>query len=104
MGKARKIQLDTRLFAKAGDATIFFSSMLNRYSAGETVSEADNLDLGALLKRHDEKDEKIGLGIAYIEVAAAPDGHPGNCFWIVRKDGSRIDFSFKHCLEAKPYD
>jgi hypothetical protein len=104
MGKRRAIRLDTRLFDKAGDGTKFFSAMLNRYSIGEIVSPVDALDLTALLKRHDEMDEKVGTGIAHFEVAAAPDGHDGKCFWIVRSDGSRIDFSLKHCLEARPSD
>ncbi len=104
MAKARKITLETRTFDKAGDGTSFFSSMLNRYSLGEKVSDSDSRDLAALLKRHDEMKEKIGCGIAHFEVEAAPDAFSGRCFWIVRTDGSRVDFSFKHCLSAKPYD
>ena len=104
MGKRRAIQLETRLFARAGDGTRFFSAMLNRYSVGEVVGSVDAVDLTALLKRHDELEEKIGVGVARFEVADAPDGHGGKCFWIVRNDGSRIDFSFKHCLEAKSSD
>jgi hypothetical protein len=104
MGKRRSIQIDTRLFEKAGDGTKFFSDMLNRYSIGAIVSPIDSLDLTALLSRHDEITEKVGVGIDHFDVAAAPDGHDGKCFWIVRTDGSRIDFSFKHCLEPKPFD
>ena len=104
MAKARKIILDTRTFEKVGDATNFFRSMLNRYSIGSRISEDDGRDLSALLKRHDEMNEKIGVGIAHFEVEAAPETFSGRCFWIVRKDGSKIDFSFTHCLSAKPYD
>jgi len=104
MGKVRRIALDTRIFEKAGDATTFFSAMLNRYSVGAHVSDADAKDLNALLSRHDERIEKIGSGIDHFEVAPAPDGYTGKCFWIVRTDGSRIDISFKHCLQAKAGD
>ena len=104
MAKARKIKLDTRTFEKAGDGMSFFSSMLNRYSLGDRISDTDSQDLTALLKRHDEMAEKISVGVAYFEVEAAPDAFSGRCFWIVRKDRSRIDFSFKHCLSARPYD
>jgi hypothetical protein len=104
MGRTRKIQIDTRLFEKAGDGTAFFRTMLNKYSIGDVVLADDGIELSALLMRHDEKDEKVGVGIGHFEVGAAPDGFGGKCFWIVRIDGSRIDFSFKHCLEAKPYD
>jgi hypothetical protein len=104
MGKARIIVIETRAFAKAGDASAFFSAMLNRYSIGDRVSDDDAVDLGALLKRHDELSEKVGPGIAHFEVGFPPDDHPGQCFWIVWTDGRKIDFSFKHCLERKPYD
>jgi Protein of unknown function (DUF3223) len=94
MGKARKIILETRAF----------SAMLNRYSVGDRVSDIDALDLTALLKRHDERAEKTGVGIAHFEVALPTDNYAGQCFWIVRSDGSRVDFSFTHCLQSKPYD
>lgn len=104
MGKARQISLSTRHFVKAGDATIFFREMLNRYRIGDRVSDADGLDLAALIDRHDEKAEKIGCGIAYFAVEAAPEPYSGQCFWIVRTDGSHIDISYPHCLEKKSYD
>lgn len=107
MGKARKIILDTRTFAKAGDATAFFRAMLNRYSIGDRVSDIDALDLTALLNRHEEKDEKVGSGIAYFEVNKPPTDvlqYSKRCFWIIREDGSRIDFSYPHCLKPKPTD
>jgi len=108
MGKARKIPLKTRTFDKAGDATAFFKDMLNRYQIGDRVSAADSADLVALLERHDERDEKVGKGIAGFEVSVPPDdGTPQfseRCFWIVRTDDTRIDFSYIHCLAPKPYD
>ena len=107
MGKARKISLTTRSFNKAGDATAFFKDMLNRYQIGDRVSAADAVDLSALLERHDERVEKVGRGIAGFEVNIPPDDVPQfskRCFWIVRHDGTKIDFSIGHCLESKPND
>lgn len=104
MGKARPITIKTRTFAKAGDAKSFFSTILNRYVIGEKVSDDDAVELLALLERHDEKDEKIGVGIDYFSVNPAPDYPDQRCFWITRADGSRIDFSYQHCLEKKSYD
>ncbi|QHL91628.1 DUF3223 domain-containing protein [Sphingomonas changnyeongensis] len=104
MGKARQISIRTRTFAKAGDATAHFSGMLNRYPLDNRVSDTDALDLMALLDRHDERVEKVGCGIAYFSVNAAPD-YPGQrCFWITRTDGTHIDWSYQHCLEKKSYD
>lgn len=104
MGRARPINLDTRSFAKAGDATAYFSGMLKRYPIGVRVSDDDARDLRALLRRHDEEGEKVGSGVAYFCVEHAPEPYSGKCFWIVRTDDSRIDFSFQHCLEKKTYD
>jgi hypothetical protein len=102
MGKARQIAIDTRTFAKAGDATAFFREMLNRYALGQRVNEADSLDLAALLKRHQEVAEKIGVGISYFKVDSAPEPYSGKCFWIVRTNNTEIDFSYPHCLKAVP--
>lgn len=104
MGKSRQIKLDSRTFQKAGDATAFFSGMLNKYKIGERVSDEDCVDLSALIKRHEEASEKIGSGISYFSVESAPEPYSGKCFWIVRPDGSTIDISFKHCLEKRDYD
>ena len=107
MAKARKITLSTRIFEKAGDATDFFKEMLHRYEIGERVSEADAAELKALLERHDDKDEKVGAGIEGFEVNTPPEDAPPfstRCFWLVRTDGTMVDFSYKHCLERKPND
>ena len=95
------------MFEKAGDATAFFAAMLNSYAIGERVSAEDAADLTALLERHDELEEKIGTGIAGFEVNIPPDDVPQfsqRCFWIVRLDGTKIDFSIGHCLKPKPSD
>ena len=104
MGKARQIKIDTRLFEKAGDATVFFRKMLNSYRVGEQVNATDGEELHALLKRHDEVNEKVGAGVSHFVVEGAPEPYSGKCFWIVRTDGSKVDFSYSHCLERKPYD
>jgi hypothetical protein len=104
---ARQIVLSTRTFEKAGDATLFFRNMLKGYTVGERVSDVDAIDLTALLERHEEKSEKIGNGIKYFEVNLPPSEYPPytqKCFWIVRADGSKIDFSVGHCLKRKPSD
>lgn len=57
-----------------------------------------------LVDLHPQAEEKIGCGINRIEVRTNHvngASHPG--FWIVRVDGSEIDFSYKNCVNgAKP--
>ena len=102
-GKSRQIKIKTRTFNKHGDAVMFFREILGRYSNGERVSDTDSKELLALLERHDEKQDKIGVGISHFYVDAGPEGFT-KCFWIYRADKSVIDFSFMHCLKKKPYD
>lgn len=107
MGRARRVVLTTRVFEKAGDATAFFAEMLNRYGIGDRVSAEDTSDLSALLERHDERDAKIGDGVVGFEVNVPPADVPQfskRCFWAIRRDGSKIDFSIGHCLRPQPYD
>ena len=106
MQRGRPVNLDTRKFEKVGDAQAFFKEMLNRYPIGGIVIGTDKADLRALLRRHKEEQEKIGLGISHFIVDDGPPeyGIPTRCFWIIRTDGSRIDFSYKHCLEARAED
>lgn len=49
---------------KVGDASAFYSIMLNGYPIGDRVSDEDAVHLDALLLRHDEESEKRGAGIA----------------------------------------
>lgn len=104
MGRARLIVIETMTFPKAGDARSFFSGMLGGYTLHDRVSDEDAAHLTALMKRHDEHEEKVGTGIDYFTVAPAPDYPDQRCFWIVRTDGSKVDFSYQHCLEKKPFD
>ena len=107
MGKSRRVVLATRYFDRVGEAKAFFSAMLQSYKIGEQVTAADAADLSALLDRHDEREQKIGGGIAGFKVDIPPRDVPqfsDRCFWIIRSDGSEIDFSIGHCLESKPYD
>jgi hypothetical protein len=103
VGKKRSIRTDARIFDRVGDANTFYSVVLNRYALGDRVSDEEAVDLTALLKLHSEYAEKVGVGIDHFEVRAPPPDvpqHSSRCFWIVRTDGSAIDFSFKNCLAA----
>ena len=107
MGKTRRIVLTNLEFMKVGEATDFFAVILNRYQIGELVIPEDAAHLSALLDRHDEREEKIGTGIVGFKVNYPPKDAPPfskRCFWVVRTDGSEIDFSIGHCLKPNPSD
>lgn len=100
MARGKPVDLATRSFSNQGLATQFFREMLHRYKPGERVSDEDALDLSALLERHDEYDQKVGVGVDHFEVMRAEQGT--NCFRVIRIDGSGTDFSYGHCIKLKP--
>lgn len=100
MGRGKPVEIATRTFENQSKATDFFKGMLNRYSAGDQVTDDDSLDLAALLERHDEYAQKVGCGVDHFEVMATE--HGTNCFRIVRTDGSGTDFSYRHCITQRP--
>jgi len=109
MAKSISINLPNgRTWAKKGDAIEHYKAMLARYANGQRVSnDSDDFsDLKSLLEVYDsaissDKLTKIGAGIAHFE--RRPDlDHPGHtsCFFVVRTDGSSIDFSTRRALDA----
>ena len=74
--------------------------MLNRYKPGERTSDEDALDLAALLVRHEEYPDKVGIGVDHFEVMMTE--HGTQCFRVVRTDGTGTDFSYGHCVRGRP--
>jgi hypothetical protein len=96
MGVAKPIVIGDLEFAKKGDAVEHFKAMLNRYSPGDKVCDADGRVLAILLARHPEAKAKIGSGIVHFNVRSADFGT--QCFWVTRSDGSTEKFAFRSCL------
>lgn len=108
MAKSVRITLSNgRSWLKKGDAVDHFKAMLARYADGDRVQDAiDKADLEALLAVYDsvvppEQPTKAGLGVAHFERRMDRD-HPGrtSCFFVVRTDGSSIDFSTRRALDV----
>lgn len=108
MGKAKTISLSNgRIWLKKGDAIDHFKAMLARYPDGSQITDlADHSDLTSLLEVYDStldvgQPSKAGSGISHFERRKDQD-HPGNtsCFFVVRTDGTFIDFSTRRALDA----
>ncbi|SDC54211.1 Protein of unknown function [Cupriavidus sp. YR651] len=108
MGKSVSINLPNgRSWSKKGDAVEHFKAMLARYSDGARVTDAgDHDDLAALLQVYDSvlspgEPTKVGSGISHFERRKDQD-HPGDtsCFFVVRSDGTSIDFSTRKALDV----
>ncbi len=75
----------------------FVSAILNRYDLKQRVGVDNERFLRALFERHPNRDEKLrGSEISHFEVH--PFKHGSRCFFLVRADGSREDFSFEKCI------
>lgn len=95
-GRAKEVDLGTRKFLSQKDARAFFAAMLKRYDPGERVTAEDQVDLAALLQRHPDAAEKIGVGISHFEVQEAD--YDSQCFRAVRIDGTWERFSYHVCI------
>jgi hypothetical protein len=93
-----KIDLATISFPSQRAAFDFFKHMSWRYGDCDRVNEDDAQHLSALLEWHDERDEKVGIGVDHFAVMWAPE-FGTRCFWIIRRDGTQIDFSYRHCIQ-----
>lgn len=64
--------------------------------AGE-IKPADHAFLSDLLQMHPDAKEKIGPGIGYFYVGVNRE-YGSHGFFLRRRDGSRVDFSYRACL------
>jgi hypothetical protein len=108
MGRAKTIGLPNgRTWPKKSEAVDHFKAMLARYRDGSRVSDAtDHGDLASLLEVYDSvldpaEPTKAGVGVSHFERRPDRD-HPGHtsCFFVVRTDGTSIDFSTRRALDV----
>lgn len=85
-----------------GDALKHFKDMLSRHSDGQRVTDPqDHSDLSALLTVYDGvpglAEKKSGAGVDYfyrdLDREERPGGVRTSCFYVMRLDGTAIDFS-----------
>ena len=81
-----------------------FKKMLDNWSSGNLITrEHREFDqLLCLIERHENVDEKIGVGVHGFYVNQSPPPHNTNCFYLCRHDYSETDFSTKRCINGPP--
>ncbi len=72
--------------------------ILYAYELGQSLNPDDFFFIYDLLSNHKNADEKIGCGVASITVEQNPTFRTKRNFWVIRKDGSKTDFSFLKCI------
>jgi hypothetical protein len=94
-----KIVIDSLTFNTQKAATEHFKEILRTHDDGQRIPEPHHTQLRALLDRHTEAAKKIGCGVDYFIIRRNPAGTRG--FWVVRTDGTMIDFSYPHCIRGR---
>lgn len=72
-------------------------AILNLKKDGETLTGNDADFIKELLENHDKGEEKL-RDFDHFEVGEHPDYSKTRCFFVVRKDGSKEDFSISKCI------
>lgn len=73
------------------------------YRDGDVVDMFDTPFLLALFMRHPSAEQKVGCGVAQIEVRRNPVYTNTQGFWIIRLDGTETDISYLECLTETPH-
>lgn len=89
-------------FSSKAAMIAFCKLVLNSYQPGEVLRNTDLETVIEIVKRHPRAQEKIGCGIKEIIVRNDPVWKKTKQFWIIRTDGSGIDFSYKKCVNGEP--
>lgn len=84
-------------FSSKTQLSKYVREMLASYDPGETLAIKDDEFIRELIWKHPRQEEKIGVGIKNIVVKKDPIYKIHKQFWIIRDDGSEIDFSYRKC-------
>lgn len=92
------IYLGTQKFKSIKDMQNFFGKLLKSVADGQTVPAAEAATLRELLKFHVNSEKKLD-DVDHFEVGFHPKFAETKCFLVVKKDGSKEDFSFNKCIK-----
>ena len=101
MGKTNIIRLGNgKSFSSKAACLKYFKDLLNANPRGTKVPDQHFSDLHSLFVRNPDYQEKVGSGVDHFIVDKSPDW-PTNCFYVVRRDGTRTDFSYKASVDGQ---
>lgn len=93
-------KLKSHKFSNQAEFINFIKTILNKYNYNESLNLDDFFLICDLIDRHPQSKEKIGCGIQNIQVRKDKNFNTKQ-FWIIRTDGSEIDFSYIKAVKAK---
>jgi hypothetical protein len=92
MPRSKPLTIGGKHFETQKAANLFMQELLNSQSLKAAIPEPNHSFLCALISRHPRATEKIGEGIGHFAVEHAV--HRTRCFYLIRPDGTRTDFSY----------
>jgi len=75
-----------------------FKNIITRTINGDRIKEPYNNMLKEILKHHANGDKKVE-NMDYFTVSEHPNHPDSRCFFVVKKDGTKEDFSVIKCIE-----
>jgi hypothetical protein len=72
-------------------------AILNNMKDGEKLGESDGAFMTEILKFHDKAAEK-SKDMTHFEVGPHPEFSKTRCFFVVKKNGDKEDFSVSKCV------
>jgi len=101
---AKQITIGNLQFPTKKLLTEYVQKILAKYSPGNCLDKDDFIFVNQLLERHPNAVAKIGCGVDSIKIDIPQEWIKTRCaykcFWVIRKDGSCVDFSFRECISA----
>ncbi|MCO5562771.1 hypothetical protein L7F22_016403 [Adiantum nelumboides] len=100
-GKAyREVNIGPRRFTSSRDMLHFFNQLLHGWPLNLNINKYEHMMLEDLLKKgHLHFFEKAGTGITAFQVRINK-AFDSRCFYVVTKDGSMNDFSYRKCGDS----
>lgn len=92
------IYLGVQKFKSIKELQTYFGKLLKSSEEGKPLPEAEANCLRELLKYHVNSEKKL-VEIDHFEVGLHPKFTETKCFLIVKKDGTKEDFSFNKCVK-----
>lgn len=98
-----KFNMSGKTYPSKGMTRAEIKRILNAWPIGQPITGADlQILLDGPIKRHPHAAEKIGGGVARVEVRLnITPGNSSRGFWIIRHDNSEIDFGAYMMFESK---
>lgn len=102
MGKRIPVELNGVIYPTKKAAGEAIRSILYNREKYLPLTGDDHELLLSLLARHADYAEKAGVGISHFEIRDNKvNGGTTTGFWVVRTDGTAVDFSYRWALEAR---